>query len=60
MVDFLPPHLSEDTEKIYFYDKPSERVREENIYLNNYAPSPMTIKGKNYPTLEHYYHVISI
>lgn len=40
---------------VYFYDLPSERVRAEDIYLNNYAHSPFVIDGKEFKTVEHYY-----
>jgi len=40
---------------IYFYDVPSERVLEENIFLNNFFESPFTADGKTYSTVEHYY-----
>ncbi|CAG9326881.1 unnamed protein product [Blepharisma stoltei] len=44
-----------DENIIYFYDKASERVREDSIYLNNYFESPFTIGGKEYQTVEHFY-----
>ena len=43
----------EDT--IYFYDEPSERVKEEHIFLNNFATSPIVVNGLEFQTVEHYY-----
>jgi predicted NAD-dependent protein-ADP-ribosyltransferase YbiA (DUF1768 family) len=43
--------------KIFFFDKASEIVKEEHLFLNNYFPSPIKIDSINYPTVEHYYHV---
>jgi ribA/ribD-fused uncharacterized protein len=45
----------ESLSPIYFYDVPSERVKKENIFLNNFDLSPITINGILYPTVEHYY-----
>ena len=44
-----------ERETIYFYDKPSERVKGEHIFLNNFDPSPIIINDLEYPTVEHYY-----
>ena len=44
-----------DQQTIYFYDVPSERVRAEHIFLNNFAESPLLIDGKEYATVEHFY-----
>lgn len=44
-----------DREIIYFYDKPSDRVKEEHIFLNNFAYSPIIINGLEYKTVEHFY-----
>lgn len=44
-----------EQDKIYFYDAPSERVQEQHIFLNNFDYSLITIDGKEYPTVEHYY-----
>lgn len=47
-----------ETKTIYFYDAANDSVREEDIYLNNFAPSPFIADdGFNYPTVEHYYQV---
>jgi ribA/ribD-fused uncharacterized protein len=46
---------SEEDKIIYFYDEPSERVKAEHIFLNNYHISPFTVDGKLYQTVEHYY-----
>jgi predicted NAD-dependent protein-ADP-ribosyltransferase YbiA (DUF1768 family) len=41
---------------IYFYDTPSERVRAEDTYLNNYEITPfVSINGVKYLSVEHYY-----
>ena len=44
-----------DRETILFYDCPSERVKEENIFLNNFFYSPFVVDGKEYKTVEHFY-----
>lgn len=44
-----------DCGTIYFYDRPSDRVKEEHIFLNNFYYSPFTIDGIEYKTVEHYY-----
>ena len=44
-----------DRETIFFYDCPSDRVKEENIYLNNFFYSPFTVDNKEYKTVEHFY-----
>ncbi|OMJ88990.1 hypothetical protein SteCoe_8904 [Stentor coeruleus] len=44
-----------DRETIYFYDKPSDRVKEEHIFLNNFAFSPFVIDNLEYKTVEHFY-----
>lgn len=44
-----------DRETIYFYDKPSHRVKEEHIFLNNFEPSPFVINGKEFKSVEHFY-----
>jgi ribA/ribD-fused uncharacterized protein len=44
-----------DRETIYFYDRPSDRVKEENIFLNNFFDSPFEIDGKEYKSVEHFY-----
>ncbi|CAG9318765.1 unnamed protein product [Blepharisma stoltei] len=41
---------------IYFYHKPTEKAKPEDLYLGNFYPSPMTVHGISYPTVEHYYH----
>lgn len=40
---------------IYFYDVPSERVKAENTYLNNYEITPFIIGPDNYKSVEHYF-----
>ena len=40
---------------IYFYDVPSDRVKEENVFLNNFYISPIVVDNKEFPTVEHYY-----
>lgn len=43
-------------EIIYFYDKETEFVKKENIYLNNYAETPFKDeKGISWKTVENYY-----
>ena len=44
-----------ETDTIYFYDLESERVKSENIYLNNFALSPSIINGLEFQTVEHFY-----
>jgi predicted NAD-dependent protein-ADP-ribosyltransferase YbiA (DUF1768 family) len=44
-----------DAPVIYFYDKPSEKVKEEHIFLNNFAHSPFIVDGLEYKTVEHFY-----
>ena len=45
-----------ETSIIYFYDTPSERVRAEDTYLNNYEITPfVSDSGQNYLSVEHYY-----
>lgn len=44
-----------DRGTIYFYDQPSDRVKEEHIFLNNFAYSPFFINGLEYKTVEHFY-----
>ena len=45
-----------ETSTIYFYDTPSERVRKEDTYLNNYDITPFTSEiGQSYQSVEHYY-----
>lgn len=44
-----------DRETIYFYDKPSDKVKEEHIFLNNFAYSPFVIDGLEFKTVEHFY-----
>ncbi|OMJ81753.1 hypothetical protein SteCoe_17691 [Stentor coeruleus] len=44
-----------DRETIYFYDKPSDKVKEEHIFLNNFAYSPFVLDGLEYKTVEHFY-----
>lgn len=44
--------LQSDGDKpIYFYDAPSERVKEEHIFLNNFAPSRFVLDGLQYQTV---------
>ena len=47
----------ESSKIIYFYGEPSERVLPENLYLNNFYPSPFIDPSDNqsYSTIEHYY-----
>ena len=40
---------------IYFYDKETEFVKKEHIFLNNFEPSPFVADELNYPSVEHYY-----
>lgn len=41
---------------IYFYDKESEYVKKEHIFLNNFEISPFVADDSfNYLTVEHYY-----
>jgi len=40
---------------VYFYGKPTARVKQENVYLGNFYPAPVTIEGITYPTVEHYF-----
>ena len=41
---------------IYFYDKETEFVKKEHIFLNNFEPSPFVDEnGLTYKTNEHYY-----
>lgn len=44
-----------DCGPIYFYDRPSDRVKEEHIFLNNFYYSPFIIDGIEFKTVEHYY-----
>ncbi len=45
-----------DNDVIFFYDKESEFVRKEHIFLNNFEPSPFFADdGFKYLTVEHYY-----
>ena len=44
-----------DRETIYFYDRASERVKPEHIFLNNFYESPFTLDGLEFKTVEHYY-----
>ena len=44
-----------DKQTIYFYDRASERVKQEHIFLNNYFESPFTLHGQEFKTVEHYY-----
>lgn len=44
-------HVAQERNVVYFYDAPSERVKAEHIFLNNFAPSPMIIGGKEYATV---------
>jgi predicted NAD-dependent protein-ADP-ribosyltransferase YbiA (DUF1768 family) len=45
-----------ETNTIYFYDVPSDRVKAENIFLNNFDTSNFTADDNfNYKTVEHYY-----
>lgn len=44
-----------DRGTIYFYDRPSDRVQEDFIFLNNFFHSPFSIDGIVYNTVEHYY-----
>lgn len=44
-----------DRETIYFYDRASERVKPEHIFLNNFYESPFTLHGLEFKTVEHYY-----
>ena len=44
-------------DRIFFYDRASDHVKEEHIFLNNYAESPITVDGVLYRTVEHYYQV---
>ena len=39
------------TTKIYFYDAPSERVKEEHVFLNNFSPSVFVLEGATYDTV---------
>ncbi len=48
---------AEDTNKIYFYDAPSERVKPEHIFLNNFGETPFVIDGVTYKSVEHFYQV---
>jgi len=41
---------------IYFYDKKSDLVKEEHIFLNNYEPSPIVVDSFTYQSVEHFYH----
>ena len=52
-----PLHLQEGVEKIYFYDASDDSLKAQDIYLNNFDPSPMTIDKKFFSTVEHYYQV---
>jgi len=47
----------QDENYIYFYDAPSDRVKPEHIFLNNFAETPFIIDGIQYKTVEHYYQV---
>jgi predicted NAD-dependent protein-ADP-ribosyltransferase YbiA (DUF1768 family) len=41
---------------IYFYDKETEFVKKEHIFLNNFEPSPFVAEdGLHYPSVEHFY-----
>lgn len=44
-----------DSDTIFFYDQVSDRVKEEHIFLNNFAATPITINGLEFKTVEHYY-----
>jgi ribA/ribD-fused uncharacterized protein len=44
-----------DQQTIYFYDRASDRVKPEHIFLNNYYESPFTLHGQEFKTVEHYY-----
>lgn len=46
--------------RIYFYDVPSERVQEQHVFLNNFYNSLITIDGKGYSTVEHYYQASKV
>jgi ribA/ribD-fused uncharacterized protein len=40
---------------LFFYDQPSQRVRPENVFLNNFFESPFVLHGKEFKTVEHFY-----
>ncbi|CAG9333510.1 unnamed protein product [Blepharisma stoltei] len=40
---------------IYFYGKPTQRVKQEDVYLGNFYHSPILINGVTYSTVEHFY-----
>lgn len=48
--------MVESDNVIWFYDQVSERTKEENIYLNNFAESKFTDQDNiSYLSVEHYY-----
>ena len=48
--------METEQQVFYFYDLPSEFVKEEHIFLNNFDPSVFVGEdGFTYPTVEHYY-----
>ena len=40
---------------IFFYEPAGGRVKEEDIYLNNYFASEFEDLGETYASVEHYY-----
>ncbi|TNV75259.1 hypothetical protein FGO68_gene5498 [Halteria grandinella] len=45
----------EDRKIIYFYGEPSPRVRDEDVYLNNYDLSGFKVGDQAYQSVEHYF-----
>jgi len=48
----------ENNKTIFFFDKESDKVKNDHLFLCNYFPSPFKADDDYlYPTVEHYYHV---
>jgi predicted NAD-dependent protein-ADP-ribosyltransferase YbiA (DUF1768 family) len=53
--------MQEIENKIYFFDKESDVIKPEHLFLCNYYPSPFIADDDfNFLTVEHYYHVIRL
>lgn len=44
-----------ERQTIYFYDRVSDRVKAEDIYLNNFEITPITVNGLEFQSVEHFY-----
>jgi len=50
--------MDDSKSTILFFDKETDEVKKEHLFLCNYAASPFVADDNfTYPTVEHYYHV---